>query len=325
MASENDVLAVEFDNYGGPEVLKLRRITPPQPEPGEVLIQVRAASMNPVDWKVRSGMLQKFFPVDFPAITGRDGAGEAVAAGSEAEASLVGKRVCFLASRGVGTWSQKIALPASLAVPLPATLSYTDAAALPLAGISAWIGMVQTGNVKAGMRVLIHAAAGGVGGMAVQIARLRGATVIATCSERNADFVRALGAQEVIAYDKTAFEDHARDVDLVFDVIGGDVHRAQLSDPQARRHDRRSRGGANRGPKRALWRQARGAAGPVGPGRACRNRRACGNRKAQGVGRAGAAAIGFCQGARNVGDRPRARQNRFDANGLVRSRSRFAE
>ena len=85
--------------------------------------------------------------------------------------------------------------------------------------------MVQTGNVKAGMRVLIYAAAGGVGGMAVQIARLRGATVIATCSERNADFVHALGAQEVIAYDKTAFEDHARDVDLVFDVIGGDVHR----------------------------------------------------------------------------------------------------
>jgi NADPH:quinone reductase-like Zn-dependent oxidoreductase len=225
MASENDVLAVEFDNYGGPEVLKLRRITPPQPEPGEVLIRVRAASMNPVDWKVRSGTLQKFFPVDFPAITGRDGAGEVVAAGSEAEASLVGKRVCFLASRGVGTWSQKIALPASLAVPLPPTLSYTDAAALPLAGISAWIGMVQTAGVKAGMRVLIHAAAGGVGGMAVQIARLRGATVIATCSERNIDFVRALGAQEVIAYDKTAFEDHAHDVDLVFDVIGGDVHR----------------------------------------------------------------------------------------------------
>ena len=224
MASENDVLAVEFDNYGGPEVLKLRRITPPQPESGDVLIQVHAASMNPVDWKVRSGMLQKFFPVDFPAVTGRDGAGEVIAIGSGADASLLGKRVCFLASRGVGTWSQKIALPASLAVPLPATLSYTDAAALPLAGISAWIGMVRTAGVKAGMRVLIHAAAGGVGGMAVQIARLRGATVIATCSQHNADFVRALGAQDVIPYDKTPFEEHVRDVDLVFDVIGGDVH-----------------------------------------------------------------------------------------------------
>lgn len=224
MPAANEVLAVEFDHYGGPEVLQLRRIAPPQPGPDEVLIDVHAASMNPVDWKVRSGMLQKFFPVTFPAITGRDGAGEVIAVGSGADASLLGKRVCFLASRGVGTWSQKIALPAALAVPFPA-VSYKDAAALPLAGISAWIGMVQTGNVKAGMRVLIYAAAGGVGGMAVQIARLRGATVIATCSERNADFVHALGAQEVIAYDKTAFEDHARDVDLVFDVIGGDVHR----------------------------------------------------------------------------------------------------
>jgi NADPH:quinone reductase-like Zn-dependent oxidoreductase len=116
-------------------------------------------------------------------------------------------------------------LPASQAVSIPATVSYEQAAALPLAGVSAWVGMVQTANVRAGMRVLIHAAAGGVGSMAVQIARLRGATVIATCSQHNVDFVRALGAQEVIAYDRTAFEEHVGDVDVVFDVIGGDVHR----------------------------------------------------------------------------------------------------
>jgi NADPH:quinone reductase-like Zn-dependent oxidoreductase len=224
MPAESDVLAVEFDGYGGPDVLKLRRISPPQPAPGEVLIKVHAASMNPVDWKIRSGMLQKFFPVTFPAITGRDGAGEVVAAGSDVEAALVGKRVCFMAPPGISTWSQKIALPASLPVPIPATLSYADAAALPVAGISAWIGMVQAADVKAGMRVLIHAAAGGVGCMAVQIARLRGATVIATCSQRNVDFVRALGAEEVIPYDQTPFEEHVRDVDLVFDVMGGDVH-----------------------------------------------------------------------------------------------------
>ena len=180
------------------------------------------ASVNPVDWKVRSGMLQKFFPVTFPAITGRDGAGEVIAA---ADSSLVGKRVCFLAQRGAGTWSQKIALQASLAVPIPSSMSYEAAASLPLAGISAWVGLVQTACVKPGMRVLIHAAAGGVGSMAVQIARLRGATVIATCSQRNVDFVRELGAQEVIAYDQTAFEEHVRDIDVVFDVIGGDVHR----------------------------------------------------------------------------------------------------
>jgi len=224
MPAGNEILAVEYDGYGGPEVLKLRPIAPPRPAPGEVLINVHAASMNPVDWKIRSGMLQKFFPVTFPAVTGRDGAGEVIAAGSNTETALIGERVCFLAARGVGTWSQQIALPATLAVPIPATLSYTDAAALPLAGYSAWVGMVQAASVKAGMRVLIHAAAGGVGGMAVQIARLKGARVIGTCSERNADYVRALGAQEVVAYDKTAFEDHVHDVDVVFDVIGGDVH-----------------------------------------------------------------------------------------------------
>jgi NADPH:quinone reductase-like Zn-dependent oxidoreductase len=224
-AAGNEILTVEYDAYGGPEVLNLRRRPAPQPSPGEILVEVRAASMNPVDWKVRSGMLQKFFSVTFPAITGRDGAGEVVAAGRDADASLVGKRVCFLAQRGAGTWCQKIALQASLAVPIPATLSYEEAAALPLAGISAWVGMVQTATVKSGMRVLIHAAAGGVGSLAVQIARACGATVIATCSERNVDFARALGAQQAIAYDKTAFEKHVRDVDVVFDVIGGDVHR----------------------------------------------------------------------------------------------------
>ena len=224
MFAENDILAVEYDAYGGPEVLKLRRKTAPKPAQGELLISVRAASVNPVDWKMRSGLLQKFFPLTFPAITGRDGAGEVVAAGSDADAALVGQRVCFLAPRGIGTWSQKIVLPTSLAIPLPATISYEQAAAVSLAGISAMVGLVQTARVASGTRVLIHAAAGGVGSMAVQIACARGATVIGTCSEQNVDFVRTLGAVEVIAYDKTTFENQVRDVDVVFDVMGGDVH-----------------------------------------------------------------------------------------------------
>ena len=224
-APEGDVLAVEYDAYGGPEVLKLRHRPTPRPAAGEILVAVRAASVNPVDWKVRAGLLQQFFPVTFPAITGRDGAGEVLAAGAEADATLVGRRICFLAQRGAGSWSQKIALEAPLAVPIPPAMSFEDAAALPLAGISAWVALVQTANVQAGMRVLIHAAAGGVGSLAVQIARARGAEVIATCSQHNVDFVRALGAQEVIAYDKTAFEEHVRGVDVVFDSLGGDVHR----------------------------------------------------------------------------------------------------
>ncbi|MGC1358575.1 MAG: NADP-dependent oxidoreductase [Xanthobacteraceae bacterium] len=222
--SATDMLAVEFDSYGGPDVLELRRRSAPEPAPGEVLVRVRAASVNPVDWKIRSGMLQKFFPVVFPVITGRDGAGEIMTVGGGAEPSLVGKRVCFLAPRGVGTWCDKLALPQAQAVPFPESVSFEHAASLPLAGISAWIAIVQTANVKPGMRILIHAAAGGVGSLAVQLARIRGAEVVATCSQSNVDFVRSLGA-EAIAYDKTPFEDAVRDVDVVLDVIGGDVHR----------------------------------------------------------------------------------------------------
>ena len=224
--SENatDMLAVEFDSYGGPDVLELRRRSAPEPGPGEVLVRVRAVSVNPVDWKIRSGMLQKFFPVVFPVITGRDGAGEIMTVGGGAEPSLVGKRVCFLAPRGVGTWCDKLVLPEAEAVPFPESVSFEHAASLPLAGISAWITIVQTANVVPGMRVLIHAAAGGVGSLAVQLARIRGAEVVATCSQSNVDFVRSLGA-EAIAYDETPFEDAVRDVDVVLDVIGGDVHR----------------------------------------------------------------------------------------------------
>ena len=218
------VKAVVFDNYGGAEVLRLRPIPAPKPGPGDLLIDVYAVSMNPIDWKVRSGMLQKVVPITFPAITGRDGSGVVVAAGADADQSLVGERVCFLATRGVGTWAEKIAMPASAVATIPDSLTFEQAAALPLAGLSAWAGIVTVGQVKAGMRALIHAAAGGVGAAAVQIALDRGAHVIATCSEHNVDFVKSLGVQQVIAYDRTAFEKEVKDIDLVFDVLGGDVH-----------------------------------------------------------------------------------------------------
>ena len=222
---DDEILAVQYDGYGGPEVLALRTVPVPKAAEGEIVVSVEAASVNPIDWKVRSGMLQKVFPMTFPAVTGRDGAGTVVAAGNGVTDPAVGMRVCFMAPRGVGTWVQQLALPAAGVVKIPASLTFEQAAALPLAGVSAWAGLVDTANVGAGMRVLIHAAAGGVGGVAVQLARHRGAYVIATCSERNVDYVRGLGAQEVIAYDRDAFEQKVRDVDVVFDVIGGEVHR----------------------------------------------------------------------------------------------------
>jgi NADPH:quinone reductase-like Zn-dependent oxidoreductase len=217
-------LAVQYDGYGGAEVLRLRPIARPTPGPGTVVVEVKAASVNPIDWKVRSGMLQQQFPITFPVTTGRDGAGVVSEAAPDVDPSWIGARVCFMAPRGVGTWAQQIVLPAAMLVRLPENLGFEQAAALPLAGVSAWIGLVETDKIGAGMRVLIHAAAGGVGHLAVQIARERGADVVATCSAANVDFVRALGASEVIAYDQVAFDEHVRDVDVVFDVIGGDVH-----------------------------------------------------------------------------------------------------
>src|SRR5262245_9483984 len=219
------VPAVQYNAYGGPEVLQLCAIAPPKPGPGDAVVEVAAASVNPIDWKVRSGMLQKFFPITFPATTGRDGAGTVVAAAPDVDPSLVGARVCFMAPRGVGTWARQIALPADMLVRMPTAMPFEQGAALPLAGVSAWIALIETAKITAGTRVLIHAAAGGVGNLAVQIARERGGHVIATCSAANVDFVRGLGASEVIvAYDREPFEQQVRDVDLVFDVMGGAVH-----------------------------------------------------------------------------------------------------
>jgi NADPH:quinone reductase-like Zn-dependent oxidoreductase len=216
--------AIEFDGYGGPEMLQLREILPPAPADGGLLIDVHAASVNPIDWKIRSGRMAGVFPLSFPATTGRDGAGIVSAAGPGADPSLVGKRVAFFAPRGQGTFVDQIALPEANAAIIPDTVSFTEAAALPLAGTSAWIPLVDIAQIEEGMRVLIHAGSGGVGSLAVQIARARGAHVIATCSERNADFVRSLGANDVIAYDRTPFESAVRDVDAVFDTMGGEVH-----------------------------------------------------------------------------------------------------
>ena len=215
---------IEFDTYGGPEVLQLREVSPPAPADGCVLIDVHAVSVNPIDWKIRAGRMAGGTPLASAIITGRDGAGIVAKAGAGIDPSLVGQRVAFLAPRGVGTWADQVNMPDANFAVVPDGVSVADAAAVPLAGTSAWIPLVDIAKVGPGMRVLIHAGAGGVGSLGIQIARARGAHVIATCSARNVDFVKSLGADEVIAYDRTPFESAVRDVDVVFDTMGGDVH-----------------------------------------------------------------------------------------------------
>lgn len=214
--------AVQFSRHGGPDVLEIVERPDPVAGPGEVVVEVHAVSANPVDGKIRSGLLP--FYRDLPAGTGRDGAGVIVEAGAGVAADMVGRKVCFLAPRGTGSWVERIALPAEIVAEVPDGISMVDAASLPLAGTSAWAGLVGNAAIKPGDRVLIHAAAGGVGGIAVQLARSLGATVFGTCSARNADYVRSLGA-EPVCYDEVAFEKELQDIDVVFDLLGGDVHR----------------------------------------------------------------------------------------------------
>jgi len=218
------VRAILHDRYGPPDVLRLADLPDPVPGPGAVLVRTEAASLNPVDRKIRSGLLQAFFPVTFPAIPGRDGAGVVEAVGPGGPADLIGRRVCFVAPRGMGTWAERIAIDRKFVVPVPDELSTVDAAALALAGVSAWEPLAAWAPVGPGTRVLVQGAAGGVGGLAVQIAKSRGAWVAGTCSARNAAHVRGLGADAVVAYDEARFEEALSDIDVVFDLIGGEVH-----------------------------------------------------------------------------------------------------
>jgi NADPH:quinone reductase-like Zn-dependent oxidoreductase len=217
--------AAAINAYGGPEVLKVVEVETPKAGPGEVLVEVRAASVNPVDWKMRQGLLKEFFPVTFPRILGRDMAGVVAGLGAGVAGFKIGDRVYAMNdAKKQGTLSEYLTIAPALLRAMPKTIDFVGAAALPLAFMTAWISLVKVGELKRGERILIHAAAGGVGSIAVQIAKHIGATVIATCSARNIDYVKRLGADEAIDYRATDFAEAVRDVDVVYEMVGGAVY-----------------------------------------------------------------------------------------------------
>jgi NADPH:quinone reductase-like Zn-dependent oxidoreductase len=219
------VRAWRIRRYGGPEVLALEETPVPQPGPGEVLVRVAAASANPSDWLLREGRLQNAFPVMFPRTIGRDCAGTVVAVGEGVSDVPMGDEVFGVSAPDRdGTHAEYACLKASAVLRRPAGLPPTVATTLGVAALSAYIPLVELAQVAAGERVLIHAGAGGVGHLAVQMARHLGAEVIATCSAANADFCRALGARRVIDYAREDFSAVARACDVVFDMLGGEVH-----------------------------------------------------------------------------------------------------
>ena len=217
--------AIRFDRFGGPEELKLVEMPDPEPGPDELLIEVHAVSVVPGDWKLRKGLLTGMFAVRPPKVPGRDGAGIVRAMGAGVAGFAVGDRVCFTCQHvDQGSYAQLAVRPAADVVPMPENLSFIEGAAVMHAGVCAWIAVVETAGVKAGDRVLVHGAAGAIGGMAVQLCKHLGASVTGTCSERNRGHVAALGCDRIVPYDKVAFETAVSGQDVVIDLVGGEVH-----------------------------------------------------------------------------------------------------
>jgi NADPH:quinone reductase-like Zn-dependent oxidoreductase len=210
--------AVRVHAYGGPQTMRYEEVPMPTPGAGERLVNLAAASVNPIDWKMREGKLRSVFTLELPRVLGRDGAGTDVASG---------ERVMGLGAPGRdGTHAEFTVFQAHSSCVVPPEVSLEDAAAAGVAGLSAWVALAENAQVAAGDRVLVHAGAGGVGSFAIQIAALRGAEVWTTCSGRNADWCRALGAYKVIDYTKQNFTAPGQIFDAVLDTIGGAVHRA---------------------------------------------------------------------------------------------------
>jgi NADPH:quinone reductase-like Zn-dependent oxidoreductase len=211
--------AIQVHDYGDPNQLQLEQIPVPEPQEGEVLMRVHAAGVNPMDWKIRTGMLKNFMPATFPYVPGADLAGVVVKVGPGVTAFQPGQAVFGRTSHG--SYAEYTIAPASTLALKPASLSYDEAATIAVGATTAWQGLFDNGKLQPGQRVLILGGAGGVGNFAVQFARWKGAQVISTASTRNVDFVRSLGAETVIDYTQTQVADAVHDVDLVFDTVGG--------------------------------------------------------------------------------------------------------
>ncbi len=216
--------AVRIHSYGGPDVLVYGEAPRPQPAAKEVLVRVHAAAVNPVDWKIREGYLREMLHHTFPLVMGWDVSGTVEALGPGVERFRVGDEVFSRPDiLRDGAYAEYVVIRETEVAFKPRSIDHLHAAGIPLAGITAWKSLIEAAGVTPGQRVLIHGAAGGVGGYGVQLAKWRGARVIATASAVNHDYLRTLGADEVIDYRAARFEEVVHGVDAVFDTIGGDT------------------------------------------------------------------------------------------------------
>jgi len=214
--------AVRIHQYGGPEVLTLEDVPRPEAGAGEVLVAIRASGVNPADWKIRAGLFKDFMPLRFPVILGFDFAGEVEGVG----AGVTGfKRGDAVYGTAMGTYAEYVAAKVAEVGLKPRTVDFVKAATIPVAAQTAWQALFDVGGLEAGKKALIHGAAGGVGSIAVQLAKAKGATVAATASGRNQEYLKQLGVDQPIDYEKTRFEDVVKDADVVFDTQGGETQQ----------------------------------------------------------------------------------------------------
>lgn len=218
--------AAQINEYGGKEVLKT---VPDAPKPvagaGQVLIEVHAAAVNPFDWKVREGYMKEMAPLRFPATLGGDFAGVVAEIGEGVNGLNVGDEVYGQANAlsGQGSFAEFTPVKAESVGPKPKSVDFETAAALPLAGVSAYQALVDHIGLKSGQKILIHGGGGGIGSFAIQLAKHLGAYVATTAAAEEAEFVRSLGADEVIDYKSQDFATILRDYDAVYDTIGGET------------------------------------------------------------------------------------------------------
>ncbi|MFJ3506694.1 NADP-dependent oxidoreductase [Streptomyces luteogriseus] len=227
MSTQNTMRAISQDVLGGPEVLREVEIERPVPKPNEVLVRVRAAGVNPTDWKHRA---TGGFLGEPPFVLGWDVSGVVEAVGIGVVAFAPGDEVFGMLPYpyGHGSHAEYVIAPVRALTRKPAGVDHTQAGALPLVSLTAWQALTEHADLRPGQRVLIHAAAGGVGHVAVQIAKARGAYVIGTASAGKHDFLREIGVDETIDYRETDVTEAVKDVDVVLDTIGGDTSLRSL-------------------------------------------------------------------------------------------------
>ncbi|MDN6293921.1 MAG: NADP-dependent oxidoreductase [Tetragenococcus halophilus] len=220
--------AIVIEQYGEANELIEKELPIPEIESNQILIEMHATSINPIDWKVRAGYMAENSPFEFPLILGWDAAGVVSKVGSDVTKFKEGDKVFARPAMENGTYAEYVAVDENLVALKPENISYNEAASVPLAGLTAWQCLLDFGKIKSGDKVLIHAGSGGVGSLAIQIAKHFGAYVYSTASGENEEFLKELGVDEFINYKTTDFTDVVKDADLVVDTMGGEILERSL-------------------------------------------------------------------------------------------------